>query len=92
MQPTEKELKRITKSIKAGRKLLKRAQQPKKTKEQLQELWQEQAKLLHDPYCAWYCAMVRDIIEDQRTITRIMARTSQIITRPILCMVLCNGA
>jgi hypothetical protein len=65
LQPTEKELKRITKSIKAGRKLLKQAQQPKKTKEQLQELWQEQAKLLHDPYCAWYCAMVRDIIRNE---------------------------
>lgn len=65
MQPTEKELKKIIKSIKAGRKLLKQAEKPKKTKEQLQELWQEQAKLLHDPYCAWYCAMVRDIIRKE---------------------------
>lgn len=65
MQPTEKELKKITKSIKVGRKLLKQAEKPKKTKDQLQELWQEQAKLLHDPYCAWYCAMVRDIIRTE---------------------------
>lgn len=66
MQPTEKELKKITKSIKAGRKLLKQAEKPKKTKEQLQELWQEQSKLLSDPYCAWYCAMVRDIIRNEQ--------------------------
>lgn len=65
MQPTEKVLKGTTKSIKAGRKLLKQAEKPKKTKDQLQELWQEQAKLLHDPYCAWYCAMVRDIIRNE---------------------------
>lgn len=66
MQLSEKGLKKITKSIKAGRKLLKQAEKPKKTKEQLQELWQEQAKLLHDPYCAWYCAMVRDIIKNEQ--------------------------
>lgn len=66
MQPTEKELKRITKSIKAGRKLLRQAEKPNKTKEQLQNLWQEQANLLHAPYCAWYCAMVRDIIRNEQ--------------------------
>lgn len=63
MQPSEKELKKIIKSVKAGRKLLKQAEKPKKlSQEEKQRLWQEQAKLLHDPYCAWYCAMVRDTI------------------------------
>lgn len=63
MELSEREYKRFTRSLNKGRKLLKDVQKNKTlTESDKQDFWQRQAELLKEPTCAWYCAMVRDII------------------------------
>ena len=66
MQVPEKELKKYVRSINKGRKLLSAVQKKKHwSPDDCQQYWQQQAELLKEPMCAWYCAMVRDIIRTQ---------------------------
>ena len=66
MQVPEKELKKYVRSLNKGRKLLSAVQKKKHlSPDDCQKYWQQQAELLKEPMCAWYCAMVRDIIRKQ---------------------------
>lgn len=63
MELPEKEYKRFVRSLNKGRKLLRGIQKKKTlTENDRKDFWQRQSELLKEPTCAWYCAMVRDII------------------------------
>ncbi len=63
MELPEKDYKRFVRSLNKGRKLLGGIQKKKTlTENDRKDFWQRQSELLKEPTCAWYCAMVRDII------------------------------
>lgn len=66
MELPEKDYKRFVRSLNKGRKLLGGIKKKKTlTENDRKDFWQRQSELLKEPICAWYCAMVRDIITQE---------------------------